>query len=269
MKQKFSLQIFGWKVFILLSLYFIGFYIEAGAAQMLEIKKNAVSAPIAEAQKPLVNQTPPAGAKPIEEVKPIEKKPIEAKPIEAKPIEKKPAETYLNSNNIKISKKVRRGVFSNMSIGTAYYFIDSQFGLSVRGNYGLVVSRETIVPEGIFELQAGLDSQIINTWTGRNRLNVYLIWEINFIKNDSINMVIPGMDLFGSYNLLGYGNLFTTRKTNIAHSISIGSGFFLKLFISKQFALVPRLSIEYMTEAERRSTGDNVVLGFDIGVRIY
>ena len=58
------------------------------------------------------------------------------------------------------------------------------------------------------------------------------------MRNDGIRTMIPGLDIPVTITIPSLLNIIGTN-------IGLGIGFYLKAFISKQFALIPRVGINY------------------------
>ena len=196
--------------------------------------------------------------------------------------------------------KPRRNGFATLYLSPFYSFDFRELGLSVSTGYGVVFGGSAIAPAGIFEGRLGVDGVFFK---GAWAVAVNIGKEINILKNDGINKLIPGLRLnvgigyvdnsrdkyyiMPNVVLLDQTCCQTSSKdeyytmSDIAHydspsrvntdefNILVGVGVYLKAFVSKQFALVPSLGVSYRQNLGVRTSAAKLNLDIELGLRQY
>ena len=160
--------------------------------------------------------------------------------------------------------QAKRNGFASFYVTPSYYFYSNAFSLLVHAGLGEVINMPKLIPNGILEGELGF-SWLINK--GNQILNLQVKPEINFIKNDGINGLVPGMDIPITLNINGLGREFSERSFNV------GTGVYLKAFVSKDFALIPRfgINLNLLTTGfgYPKGRGHAVSLELGLGLRRY
>ena len=163
--------------------------------------------------------------------------------------------------------KPKRNGFVSSTFGVIYFPDADRFTFAISTIYGEVVGKSDIADAGIFEATTSVSGAFS---MGNSVVAITGTTEINFIKNDGINRLVPGLSLKVS---LGY----VDNSSSIGYISTIGGEVYLKAFVSKQFALVPHLSIMYAylsggVDDFGRSVsirGSGLALSGGIGLRRY
>lgn len=130
--------------------------------------------------------------------------------------------------------KPKRNGFVSSTFGVVSGDLDN-FVLDIETSYGEVVGKTEIADAGTFEASTSVSGTFA---AGGSILLVSGSTEINFIKNDGINTLVPGL---GVNVAVGY----VDAGTATGYITSLGGELYLKAFVSKQFALVPYFSLAY------------------------
>lgn len=131
--------------------------------------------------------------------------------------------------------KAKRNSFVTFYITPDFHFYYNKFSLMIQAGLGKVIDLPNLASPGFLEGEIGFNGLISEQ---EQTLNLQLKTEINFIRNNGINSFIPGIDIPISLNIDGLGKSFTKLYFNI------GTGMYLKAFLSKDFALIPRFGIK-------------------------
>ena len=175
------------------------------------------------------------------------------------------------------SEKADRNGFANVGLISSCSFdinsfSDCAFNLLLSTDYGVVFGKSAITDAGILEGKVGINGHYgYATGLGSSYLiGVGFGVDINFIKNDGINKLIPGLFLGAG---VAYNKLFNNNSQIIG---SVATGAILKAFISKQLAIVPSLGIEYSRGHVIRIgnqpadlSSDNLKIYLGLGLRYY
>ena len=129
---------------------------------------------------------------------------------------------------------VKRNGFVSFALNPNFVFYEDfkydDFYLDFSTSYGIVFGKSSVADTGIIEGAMGLSGTFgPKKWIVTLGFDV----EINFIKNDGVNKIIPGLRLGSS---LSY-------KDNFGFLVN-GGGYF-KYFALKQLAIIPSLHIGY------------------------
>ena len=167
-------------------------------------------------------------------------------------------------NQIPHYHQAKRNGFATFYVTPSYYFYYNDFSLLVHAGLGEVINMPKLIPNGILEGELGFSWLISKD---EQVLNLQVKTEINFIKNDGINGLVPGMDIPLSLNINGLGRLFS------ALSFNVGTGVYLKAFVLKDFALIPRfgINLNLLTAGfgYLKGRGHVVSLELGLGLRRY
>ena len=156
--------------------------------------------------------------------------------------------------------KAKRNGFVASDFGIVYVPKADSFIFTIETSYGEVIGKSDIAPAGTFEGMASVKGAFS---AGVSNIVISATTEINFIKNDGMNKLVPGLDISVS---LGY----VDTPSSEGYLSSIGGGVYLKAFISKQFALVPHLGIAYGQGGNSDIiVGTGVILSGGVGLRRY
>ncbi len=178
--------------------------------------------------------------------------------------------TVLKVPEVTVNKPKRNG-FVSSTFGVIYFpdldFDPDSFTFAISTSYGEVVGKSDIADAGTFEATTSISGAFS---AGDSAVAVNGATEINFIKNDGMNKLVPGFSLKVS---LGY----VDDSSSIGYFSAIGGEIYLKAFVSKQFALVPYMSITYAylsggVDDSGRSVsvrGSGLALSGGIGLRRY
>lgn len=174
------------------------------------------------------------------------------------------------------SDKAERNGFANVGlISSCSFDIDSfsdcVFNLHLSTDYGVVFGKSAIADAGILEGRVGINGHY--SYFGGDSLYTIGVGfgiDINFIKNDGINKMIPGL-------FLGAGIAYNKPYKNDGQIIgSVATGALLKAFVSKQLALVPFLGVEYsrghIISKDNQPvdlSSDNLNIHLGLGLRYY
>lgn len=153
-----------------------------------------------------------------------------------------------------------------------FYVGDCVLDLTLSTNYGIVFGKSAIADAGILEGTVGINGR----YQGDKGRSSYLIGggfgiDINFIKNDSINKIIPGLFLSAGVSY----NKPESKDGYIIGAISVGA--LLKAFLSKQLAFISSLGAEYSHgyftqvgyDGVFDSPFDDLKIYLGLGVRYY
>ena len=156
--------------------------------------------------------------------------------------------------------KSKRNGFVSSKFGIVYPPDLNKFIFVIKTSYGEVVGKSDIAPAGTFEATTSITGAFSG---GSSVILMSGSTEINFMKNDGMNKLVPGLSISVS---LGY----VDNSSAGGYTASIGGGVYLKAFVSKQFALVPHLEVAYVRGgADDVGTGSGLLLGGGVGLRRY
>ena len=229
------------KIIILIYAFFVGFCAGANSLQVLEVKEGMATVKVPEGRVLSVDQV------------------LYTEPV-----------PYIEEDKSKNNNDVpKRNGFATTELGVLYsvkVYDFNNFAFAITTGYGEVFGKTEIADAGIFEGTA----RVSGTFSGRSSdLAVGMATEINFIKNDGINKLIPGLAVHLS---LGYVEVDSRN----GYSISVGLGAYLKAFVSKQFALIPNLALDFVRYSGSDSSntiaikgGSSVILSLGLGLRRY
>ena len=160
--------------------------------------------------------------------------------------------------------KPKRNGFVSSTFGIVSPNFDG-FVFVVETSYGEVVGKTDIADAGTFEAT----TSIVGVFSdGNTAVAVNGTTEINFIKNDGMNKMVPGLGI-----VISVGHVGTSSARGFF--TSIGGELYLKAFVSKQFALVPYFGVEYVHGGASSDlgsvsvSGDGLVLNLGVGLRRY
>ena len=128
----------------------------------------------------------------------------------------------------------KRNGFNTFYIAPSYAIEKGELSLSLQGGIG-EIQDGGFFPKGIVEAE-GLFSAYFSDEYSHILISASL--EFNFIPNNGLNTMIAGVDI--PFSLLVPDFLAISSM-----GFEIGVGVFLKAFISKHFALIPRLGLSY------------------------
>ena len=143
--------------------------------------------------------------------------------------------------NLYMKKKhKKRNGFFDLSVSGSYGFESEDFVLSGGSAYGGVLKCGWI-PGGYLEGTVGIGATLTN---GENLIiGLHISPEINFIRNNGRNNYIPGVDLALSYT---YADIDDVDP----HAFGVSGSVFLKVFVSDNIALIPKLGLGYSSVIE-------------------
>ena len=153
------------------------------------------------------------------------------------------------------SDVTERNGFVSLALSPSFLFYEDfkydDFYFDIGTNYGIVFGKSAVADAGIIEGALGLNGTVTpKEW----RITVGFDIEINFIKNDGINKIIPGLSLSASLSYLEkpiYVIPLNNKSNIIGEFIDDGLGFlvngglYLKYFALKQLAIIPSVDIGY------------------------
>lgn len=202
----------------------------SGQLQILEIKKGKATVKVPANQKLSVDQ--------ILYVDPIIY-PGDTPPQPPKKIESDVAE---------------RDGFVSLAFSPSFIFYDDfkydDFYFGIGTSYGIVFGKSAVADAGIIEGALGLDGFFApEGWKATVGFDV----EINFIRNDGVNKIIPGLRLNVSLSyvekltdlILWSNPPIFTKWYKEDFGFSVNGGLYLKYFVLKQLALISSVDIGY------------------------
>lgn len=148
---------------------------------------------------------------------------------------------------IKMDKPERNG-FASLYLNSSYDTAD--FIMNISTGYGVVLGKSAIADAGVLEGRVGVSGGLPgNGWS----LGFNTTAEINFIKNDGVNTLIPGLMLGANFGYRENWVMFfypnPSPETDYKEGDLMSWGFnldvYLKAFVSKQFAVIPYLGLSY------------------------
>ena len=180
--------------------------------------------------------------------------------------EVKEASSIEQASEVESNETKRNGFFD---VGLAprcsfYFYGDSSgcdFNLALSTQYGKVFGKSALADAGVLEgkviVNGNYSSVLYNIGAG-------FAVDVNFIKNDGINRIIPGLHL---EVLVGYQS---KGKIDIT-TYSLVGGVVLKVFVSKQLAIVPSLATGFVRShtTEVTDTRNTVIVSLNLGLRSY
>lgn len=182
------------------------------------------------------------------------------------------------------SKKAKRNGFATFYVSPNYSFNQSTYVTLLDIGLGKMISLPSLVPDGILEGEIGFDGSTY--WGEEERFewhfNIDLRAEVNFIRNDGINKVIPGLSL-------GVGTDYYVLSHIEGPMMDLNLAVYLKAFISKQLAFISNIKMSYivlsdteplyaLANGEYKEYGNNsyvklkkddTILSVSIGLRYY
>ena len=175
------------------------------------------------------------------------------------------------------SDVVERNGFVSLVLNPSFTFYNDfkydNFYFDIGTNYGIVFGKSTVADAGIIEGVLGLSGVVTSKkW----RATVAFDIEINFVKNDGVNKIIPGLNLGVSVSyvekltdIVLWSNPPQFAQTYIDDSsFLVNGGLYLKYFVLKQLAVIPSLEIGYVaygTSFQKSIIG----LGAGLQMRMY
>lgn len=203
----------------------------SGQLQILEIKKGTATVKVPANQKLSVDQ--------ILYVDPIIY-PGDTPPQKPKKVESDAAE---------------RNGFVSLALSPSFIFYNDfkydDFYFDIGTNYGIVFGKSSVADAGIIEGAFGLSGIFApKKWSVTLGFDV----EINFIKNDGVNKVIPGLNFGVSVSHIEKHELIRVLWSNPPivgpgsrgeFNFTVSGGLYLKYFVLKQLALIPSVDIGY------------------------
>ena len=185
-----------------------------------------------------------------------------------------PGDTYIPPpKKPEPDNKVERNGFVSLTLSPSFVFYEDfkydDFYFDIGTNYGIVFGKSNVANAGIIEGALGLSGIFApEKW----RITFGFDVEINFIKNDGVNKIIPGLNLNASVSyieeltdivLLSNPPIFgSTYRDEINFLVS--GGLYLKCFVLKQLALIPSVKIGYASFQK-----DLIGVGAGLQMRIY
>ncbi len=148
-------------------------------------------------------------------------------------------------------KEVLRNGFIEMDFGVRYFFEEEDYSVNSTLYYGEVLKVwSQYLSTGRIEQKFGMGANFIskNNW----RWSFQSVSEFNFLSNNGQNTFIPGISLpvsvFYSKNRKA---LFPLKDLSSPppllekwFSLNVGLSMFLKVFISKRWALIPMMTVD-------------------------
>ena len=160
--------------------------------------------------------------------------------------------------------KAKRNSFFTFYVIPDFRIYYNNFSLMMQVSLGKVIDLPNLVSTGFLEGEIGFKGLISEE---EQILDLQLKKEINFIRNNGINSLIPGIDFPISLNIDGLGKSFATLSFNV------GTGFYLKAFLSKNFTLIPRFGIKLNIRTAGfgylKNRGNTLSLELGLGLRKY
>ena len=152
------------------------------------------------------------------------------------------------------SDTVERNGFASLALSPSFVFYNDfkydDFYFDIGTNYGIVFGKSAVADAGIIEGAVGLSGVFApKKW----RATVGFDIEINFIKNDGVNTIIPGLNLSASVSymeelidivLMSNPPIFGLTYTDEIN-FTVNGGLYIKCFVLKQLAIVPSVDIGY------------------------
>ena len=234
------------QIIIALGFVFLGFYTEADQLKVLEVKDGMATVKVPEGQTLSADQV-----------------------------------LYTEQTATELEKG-KRNSFATFYATPSYYFYHEDFSLLMDVGLGKIISLPSLVPDGILEGEMGFNGQF--SYGGEEwgwGVDIELRTEINFIRNDGINKVIPGLRL-------GVGAGYDAFPQYEGPEIDINLAVYLKAFLHKQLAIIPTLKLSYIasykapiwiipmsnankarSEVDDPLKYDDILLGLGIGLRWY
>ncbi|MYE07850.1 MAG: hypothetical protein F4X95_03770 [Oligoflexia bacterium] len=167
-------------------------------------------------------------------------------------------------NKVIHSRKAKRNGFATFYITPDFNLHSNEFSLMIQAGLGKIIDLPNLISTGLLEGELGFNGLIKEE---EQTLSLQLKTEINFIRNNGINNLIPGMDVPLILSINGLGRSFSRLYFNI------GTGMYLKAFMSKDFALIPRLGIKLNLQASGfgylKERSPTVSLELGLGLRRY
>ena len=162
---------------------------------------------------------------------------------------------------VKVDKPERNG-FVTLYLEPTYYFDIDRLYLLILTGYGVVMGQSNIADAGILEGTMNVSGVLNNKgWA----LGFNIGTEINFVKNNGMNTLIPGLMLTVG---IGYAHNLQSKSDGDGLGGRLDLGFYLKAFVSKQFALIPYLEGGYGISSGVYQKGVGV-LRVGLGLRQY
>lgn len=159
--------------------------------------------------------------------------------------------------------KPKRNGFVSSTFGVVTPNLD-QFIFAINTTYGEVIGKTDIADAGTFEATTSITGAFAE---GSSLLLVSGATEINFIKNNGMNKLVPGLGISIS---VGHAKV----KRFSGYVASFGGSLYLKAFVARQFAIVPYFSVAGTTGGISGANDFGVSdggleLGLGVGLRRY
>ena len=132
-----------------------------------------------------------------------------------------------------------------------YFQVHSGYGfksnlLSISSGFGVVIPGNFIEGSLLLQTTSLLNKDNFN-------FNVAFMPEINFIKNDGMNKIVPGV-------MVTLGYIHGENQNSVRNVFTVGCGGFLRLFVSENFAIIPLLAVGYAINTNALGVGVNLAL---------
>ena len=165
------------------------------------------------------------------------------------------------------SDEAKRNGFFTVKLTPRCSFSSSKCIFDLSTNYGIVFGKSSIADAGILEGKLELSSKYMPKSEDFS-MNFRGVMEINYLKNDGKNKMIPGFHINTSF---GY-----EREKGVMSRLSgLGLGIHLKAFLSKQIAVISHLTFGYFMvtgdpgKSSLLGVMSNEEVGLGLGLRRY
>ncbi len=138
------------------------------------------------------------------------------------------------------SDRAKRNGFNTFYVAPAYSIKGNELVLLLQSGFGEVIQETAFFPKGTMEVEGMVSAYFSNK---EAFMSIAFSTEFNFTANDGINKMVAGLDIPFSFILPDFSAISLM-------GVNIGVGIFLKAFISKHFALIPRLGVSYERSVE-------------------
>ena len=152
------------------------------------------------------------------------------------------------------SDAAERNGFVSLALSPSFVFYNDfkydDFYFDIGTSYGIVFGKSAVADAGIIEGAVGLSGTFApKKWSVTLGFDV----EINFIKNDGVNKIIPGLNLNASVSYMEEltDMIFMSNPPVFGSAyiddinFLVNGGLYLKYFVLKQLALIPSVDIGY------------------------
>ena len=178
-------------------------------------------------------------------------------------------------------KKPERNGFATLYLNSSYDTED--FSMDISTGYGVVLGNSAIADAGVLEGRVGVSGGLPgNGWS----IGFNTTAEINFIKNDGVNTLIPGLMFSANFGyrerwivwIMPYPPPETEYQEAASIHWSFDLGGYLKVFVSKQFAVIPYLGLNYNAysadfthnvKSDKNIRDERITLTGGVGLRQY